>query len=371
MATHQTTKGPSIGVIGCGIFGAVIALRLADAGCNVTIYERLPLVLSGASSNNQNRLHLGFHYPRDVETAQQCKRGFLRFKEAFPESILGNFPNAYFIASQGSLTSSGDYLRFCETLDLSYEILSPYGFEPEVAEVDLGLLVEEVVYDCKVLSSLISRRLEESSVNTRLSVNVESIRHARTGFILDTDRQSNGLHDAIVNCTYGDVNRLTSQLGHQVRVRQFEYTVVPIFEWNRSPVGITIMDGPFMTILPFGQSSQFLLYHVEHTVIAREVGEHLDRRWLDPERSPVARLDRNAFLDSIFDTCCTFVPSLKSAEPVAFLQGPRVVLTNSDETDARPSIVESPEPGYITVFAGKIDHCIWVADEVAAKLGVT
>ena len=35
--------------------------------------------MNGASSNNTNRLHLGYHYPRDLNTAQQCKKGFELF----------------------------------------------------------------------------------------------------------------------------------------------------------------------------------------------------------------------------------------------------------------------------------------------------
>ena len=64
--------------------------------------------------------------------------------------------------------------------------------------------------------------------------------------------------DAVVNCSYADINRLTSQLGYPVQERQFEYTVVPIIEAELPPIGVTIMDGPFMTLFPFGPS-QFLL----------------------------------------------------------------------------------------------------------------
>jgi hypothetical protein len=346
------------------------ALRLARANCDVTVYERLPEILSGASFNNQNRLHLGFHYPRDVETARQCVRGFTRFKESFHEAILGDFPNAYFIASQGSHVSPDDYLAFCEGLQLPYEVVDIGGFEPRVLRVDLGLLVDEVVYDCQTLRTVLSRRLSESSAKVQVSVEVESVRRTSSGFMLDIDGLSVGPYDAIVNCTYSDINRFANELGHEVPLREFEYTMVPVLEWNEDPVGITIMDGPFMTILPFGHTNRFLLYHVEHTVLAREVGHHLDRAWLDPGDSPGAQLDRDKFLESILGACREYVPSLASAKPVGFLQGPRVVLANRGMTDARPSIVEAPEPGYVSVFAGKIDHCVWVADEVAEKLGV-
>ena len=76
-----------IAVIGCGIFGAMIALKLQEEGHEVSIYERLSEPLLGASFNNQNRLHLGFHYPRDINTAKQCIKGFDDFLSTFPECL--------------------------------------------------------------------------------------------------------------------------------------------------------------------------------------------------------------------------------------------------------------------------------------------
>jgi hypothetical protein len=45
-----------------------------------------------------------------------------------------------------------------------------------------------------------------------------------------------------------------------------------------------------------------------------------------------------------------------------------MVAARCDDTDARPSVVRSFDDGYVTVFSGKVDHCTWVADEVAARL---
>ena len=50
------------------------------------------------------------------------------------------------------------------------------------------------------------------------------------------------------------------------------------------------------------------------------------------------------------------------------LQGPRMVLPGRENTDERPSIVTLHERGYVTAFSGKIDHCMWVADDVARVL---
>jgi uncharacterized heparinase superfamily protein len=69
------------------------------------------------------------------------------------------------------------------------------------------------------------------------------------------------------------------------------------------------------------------------------------------------------------DSSCKFIPALRECRLKGFVQGPRMVLAHRDDTDARPSIVTKHEDGYISVFSGKVDHCLWVAEEVASKLG--
>ena len=69
-------------IIGGGIFGCLCAIELSKLGKKVILLEQKESLMNGASSNNTNRLHLGYHYPRDLNTAQQCKKGFeLFFKE--------------------------------------------------------------------------------------------------------------------------------------------------------------------------------------------------------------------------------------------------------------------------------------------------
>ena len=358
----------SAAVIGCGIFGAMTALRLAEAGWDVTIFERLPTALQGSSFNNQNRLHLGFHYPRDDETARQCIRGFEHFKQTFPECILDRFPNAYFIAEQGSMTTPGDYLAFCQRVGLPYTLLSLDAFEPRLQGVSLGLLCDEVVYDCAILRHLILQRLQDSGIKPVFNCDVTGIQRDGHGYRLDAGGRPLGRHDAVVNCTYADVNRLTSQLGHVVPEYQYEYTMVPILEWDQPPLGITVMDGRFMTLLPFGKSGRFLMYHVSHTVVASEVTHLMPPTWRDPATRPSTQVDQQALFRKMQAACAEFVPSVMDAKLTGFLEGPRVVLAHKDKTDARPSILRQHEPTFLSVFTGKIDHCMWVADDVTNTL---
>jgi len=174
--------------------------------------------------------------------------------------------------------------------------------------------------------------------------------------------------DAVVNCSYADINRLTEQLGHRTVEREYEYTAVPIIRLDIPKVGITIMDGPFMTVLPYGKSGEFLLYNVENTVVARRVDRQLDPSWLKPETSPFSRVDKQEFFSSMVAECSRFLPALADAEMVGCLEGPRMVLARNHLTDARPSLLNSYGSRYHTVFSGKIDHCVWVAEDVCERL---
>jgi glycine/D-amino acid oxidase-like deaminating enzyme len=360
----------NVAVIGGGVFGSLSALELAALGHRVTLLERNPRLMQGASHNNQNRLHLGFHYPRDDQTALQCKEGFARFLREFGSCVLGNFPNVYFIAREGSRTSPEEFLRFCARHQLPHRSVDVASFRPRVQGVSLAVQTDEVVYDSGLLCAQIAQRLQRAGVLLRTNAGVAAIaRRGAAQFLLTMADGSRAVYDGVVNCTYAAANDLTRQLGHRVENRRYEYTAVAIVELDwQTTAGITIIDGPFMTVLPYGKTGLYLLYHVQHVVIARDEAPLLDPAWLDAGTAPFSRTDRQAWFARLLRSCAEYVPDLRRARLRGFLQSPRALLAGREDTDARPSIVTAHEPGYVTVLSGKIDHCVQVAEEVAARL---
>ena len=69
-----------IAIIGAGLFGVTTYLLLKQKGFDCTLFERKNKILDGASTNNLNRVHFGYHYPRDQETAKQSTKGYNSFK---------------------------------------------------------------------------------------------------------------------------------------------------------------------------------------------------------------------------------------------------------------------------------------------------
>lgn len=357
-----------VAVIGAGMFGAEIALRARSKGWKVHLFEAKNDILCGASANNQNRLHLGFHYPRDLETGRQSIRGFASFSEKYGECTESSFPNAYFVADDGSLTSPVEFLEFCKRLGAKYVPIRPQDLPIDLKGASTGVLCHESVYDFGVLRNTVKENLRTARIPVSLGTRVTDICKVGNHFRLQLDGGSSILANAVVNATYGDINRLTEQLGIAVTERQFEYTVVPIIRVDIPKVGVTIMDGPFVTLLPYGKSADFLLYSVEHTVVAREISTQMDPSWLQPETGPFASMDKTELANRTLSVAARYLPILEKAQVIGFLEGPRVVLARHESTDARPSIINDYENGYHTVFAGKIDHCVWVAEELSVRL---
>jgi hypothetical protein len=358
-----------VAIIGCGIFGAEIAIKLKSLGLSVMLFEAKSDILSGASANNQNRLHLGFHYPRDMETAEQSIRGFTNFKNKYHACIQDDFLNAYFISNEQSLTTFSNYLKFCDSLGVHYESVSSDNFPLRVLQASSGILCNEVVYDCEILKRLIWERLRYDSIQVELNQRVIKIKKIKGRYTLEFENNPMIFADFVINASYSDINRLTAQLGFEVSDKLFEYTAVPIIEIdNIQRIGVTVMDGPFMTLLPYGKSNQFLLYSVEHSVIAKNIADQIDENWLSPNSAPFSRIDKQLFFEKMISFCSKYIPVLATAKLKGFLESPRMVIAHSDHSDKRPSMVTDYEHSYFTVMSGKIDHCIWVAEEVSLKL---
>ena len=360
-----------VAIIGGGIFGTEIAIKAKSLGLSVKIVEQKDDLLSGASANNQNRLHLGFHYPRDIETGRQCIRGFDAFKTKYARCIQDGFLNAYFISKEASLTSGRQFIEFANLLGVPFDTFDCNNFPIEVRNTDLAISCEEVVYDCSILRDLVWENIIASGVEVELGLRAKKISKNNDLFKIEFDSFKPMFAKVVINASYADINNLTEQLSYPIEERLYEYTAVAIIELDIPKLGVTIMDGPFMTLLPYGKTGTYLLYCVDHSVIKKEIGSIMDPTWLMPELSPFSSIDNDSYFKNMINFCSTYLPVLNKASLIGFLEGPRMVLSNKNDTDERPSLITNYDDSYVTVFSGKIDHSIWVADEVAKSLKKT
>jgi hypothetical protein len=356
-------------VIGGGLFGCLSAIEISRNGFNVKLLEKNSSLMNAASSNNQNRLHLGYHYPRDLETAVQCQRGFKAFSDRYANSILGHFTNAYFISSDKSKVTFNEYIEFCQNANLPINTINMKRFAVPIHNVEGGLFTDEVVYDSDIVKDQVLEELA-ANVNYECSRLVESVEETNEGFIAHTSNDKIRSR-AIVNCTYANSNSFNKHLGLAEQNLQYELTIIPVIRWRneKPPIGITVMDGEFFSILPFGKSNNYLLYHVNYAVRGTVIGSAYPEHWVHPKSAVEENEARQAFGDMV-NASCYWLPDLRDAEYIDYLATVRVVLANTDDTDRRLSLIEkmaTTSPFY-NILSGKIDHSLWVSAEVASAL---
>ena len=85
-------------VIGGGIHGLTSAIALANSGVEVTLVEKNHELMKGTSGATHNRAHMGYHYPRSVETAIECLEGLNFFKNKYPESLF--YPEEVYLSGR-------------------------------------------------------------------------------------------------------------------------------------------------------------------------------------------------------------------------------------------------------------------------------
>ena len=100
-----------IAIIGSGIFGLAIAEKLQKLNCQIDIFEKNKNILSGASRNNLNRIHQGFHYPRSISTIRQSSKNYKIFVNKYRYFVKNKQISYYLIANKESKINLKKYLN--------------------------------------------------------------------------------------------------------------------------------------------------------------------------------------------------------------------------------------------------------------------
>ena len=170
------SKNYDVVIIGGGIFGCLCALELRKFDKKVILLEQRKELMMGATLNNQNRLHLGYHYPRDKNTALQCKKGFNRFVREYKECILDNIQNLYCISEKDSKISYSEYKKFCLDVGLLFNEINANDSFEEMNHIQCMINTNEVIYDCKILAKLINQKLLNCNVNFKLNSLINNLK---------------------------------------------------------------------------------------------------------------------------------------------------------------------------------------------------
>ena len=254
----------NIAIIGGGFYGCQIAEILKKKYCaqvRIDIFDRSDNLMTRAATNNQCRLHLGFHYPRSSETIRQTIQGFNKFVNNFSDCITYPKQNYYAIHHNG-LINFDEYLSIMSEHGLKYDICGgeAYRYFREPKDIAGVIRVNEGVILINDMANKLKKCLE-SEVFIHCNALVSNI-NAENGSLIVNDKVHNG-YDVIINATYTDTNMGLPK--EKLFDLKFEVAAMAIINAPfGNDVALTVMDGPFVSLYPIGEHKASLS-SVTHT----------------------------------------------------------------------------------------------------------
>jgi hypothetical protein len=315
-------------VIGAGWYGCHLALTLKREGHTVIQVDKANDFFTGSSSKNQNRLHLGFHYPRTEDTIKECQEGYPIFIDRYGQLTEEISQNIYFIATEGSLVSIDQYLSTLEHHQCDYESVDISSLPIAIQAVEYPVISVKERY---INPNKAAQYFRDNLTLTELSDNCfNSIESIKTNL--------NQAFDLIINCTYNHLSPIDYE--------DYELFLTLLYYIDTSiTFAYTIMDGPFFSIYPYDiERKIFTVTHVKHCVLvkSRNISTSIDI-------CSKLILEKRHIVD---EEITHFIPSWKSiASPVGYYISWKTKHNNSTCDRSVKSEIDS---NIIHIYGGKI-----------------
>ncbi len=139
-----------VAIIGSGFYGSSIALELANdyPDIKIDLYEKNKDIFQGAASNNQHRIHKGFHYPRSNETIEQILGNYQSFKDKYAD-LISPVKDNYYLIEKTSKVGLEDYINKYKEFDVPFREVHNLEISPfvDIDKIEGGISTTEEVID--------------------------------------------------------------------------------------------------------------------------------------------------------------------------------------------------------------------------------
>jgi glycine/D-amino acid oxidase-like deaminating enzyme len=359
-------------VIGGGFFGCKLSVYLKQYLKNILILEKSTDLLQRASYVNQARVHNGYHYPRSVLTALRSRISFPRFVEEYRECIVDDFEKYYAVGKLFSKVTANQFQTFCQRISASIQPASDSIkklFNPHLIEAVFW--TQEYAFDSVKLKNIIYSELEQNQINFFLNSTVTKVESIdRENFKIYYQDHINNTQNEIsanyvFNCTYSGINSVLSGSNLPTVSLKHELTEMALVDVppELKNVGITVMCGPFFSIMPFPSRNLHSLSHVRYTPhcywqdIPNNINssDHIFQQYSKKTNYPYMIRDATRYLSLLQD--CQYVDSIWEV---------KTVLPQSEVDDSRPILFQrNPSlPNLVSILGGKIDNVYDIPGEL-------
>lgn len=345
-----------IAIIGAGIFGITAFIKLRKKGHDCYLFDKNRTILGGASTKNLNRIHLGYHYPRDPDTIVQSKKSYKSFISMYGKSVITNFNN-YYAISKFSKTSSELYEKVLKKFKLKFKIVDKLK-NIQVKNLEKIYEVEEPIYSWSKIKSIINKKIKNDKKRIFLNSNINHIKYNSSKFILKLKKKEKKF-DLIIDASYEGSNNLVKRF---VKLKDNIYQLTNVLEIkfsNMKNFGLCVMDGPFFSFLPQAQNNKTLLYHVKYSVLKNKKTKIFNKDWFKIN----TKLLINKQIIKTREDLKSYFPNLKFRIIKNHISA-RVFEPKNMKSSKRVSYIKKLKKNYYKIFSGKVDHAVLVANNL-------
>ena len=342
-------KSIKVAIVGAGIFGSTIAIKLAKHGFSVNLFDPLG-VMRASSSINQFRVHRGYHYPRSKETIKEILESRKSFILEYKDAISNDINHFYAIPKQNSKTKPAEFEALMEAMSLPYKSVRPEFLDYQF--IDEAYKVQENLYNCDLLRSITEDRLEKYKISFNKA-------------LFTSDQEKN--YDYVIKATYG-LHDLTKCNFKHAKVQVAEKVVFEADKTLRN-ISLVLIDGLFTAFDPYLPSKNFIFGSARHT----NHWETTEDNFIIPSKY-ISKINEPNFEPCSFTNfhllkadALLAVPEIKSAKYLGSKFTIRVV-ENDPQSDRRVAEINRIDKKIFLIFSGKVVSSVKVADHLLHML---
>lgn len=356
-------------IIGAGLYGLYSALYCGKKNENVLVIEKDDQAFKRATYINQARVHMGYHYPRSYSTAIKSANYFEKFNKDYGFSILTEFDQIYATSKHFSWTNAKQFKKFCDNAKIMCEeVPTDKYFNSDMC--DGAFLTEEYTYDAHILRDFLLKEISKySNIQIKYSTDITKIYKKNTVYTVVDSNENEYSAPFILNSTYASTNEINKLLGFEPFKIKYELCEIILCEVNDSfkNTGITVMDGPFFSIMPFGKTGYHSLTSVTFTPHQTSYDElptfgcqARSNGFCTPEKLGNCN-DCPAKPVSAWESMSTmarkYLKDKYQFKYVKSLYSMKPILMASEIDDSRPTVIKkySNNPTFVSVLSGKIN----------------
>ena len=355
-------------IIGGGFYGLYSAYYCVKKGERVLLLERDSKPFKRASYINQARVHMGYHYPRSLSTAVKSKDYFDRFNDEFGFCINNEFEKIYAISSNFSWTNSEQFIKFCEDSGIFYQqIHDEQYFKKGLCEG--AFITKEYAFDPHLLCDwLINSISKLPNVTLLFDAEVSAIERDDENYFV-TSKDEKYISGYVLNATYASINQIHRLVGLETFNIKYELCEIILCKVsdNLKDLGITVMDGTFFSIMPFGKTGYHSLTSVSFTPHQTSYDEYPTFQCQKQEGincSPQSLANCNdcqvkpkTAFPHMSQLARKYLKEELEFEYIESLYSLKAILKTSEIDDGRPTVIRkmSTKPDFYSVLSGKIN----------------